>query len=143
MKRKLTALLVASTTLLSLIGCTEIEAKETRKANGVFFETNNGQIIITGDSQIWNVEDLDLKNGNKVRVKFDTNETEDRTDDEIININRQYIPRQSIMYNLAEQLKDEKHYILDLYQVDSVEFPTKNVIQYNFNDGTELIALYK
>ena len=143
MKRKLIALLVAATTLLSLMGCTEVEAKETRKANGVFFETNNGQIIITGDSQIWNVEDMDLKNGNKVRVKFDTKGTEDKTDDEIINVKRQYIPQYGSMYNLAERLSDGEHYILDLYKVDSVEFPTENVIQYNFNDGTELIALYE
>lgn len=136
--KKLIALLIAATL------CTGFSWNpDIRKENGVFFETNDGQIIITGDSQIWNVENMDLKNGNKVRVKFDTNGTaDDKTDDEITNVRRQYIPRYSFMYNLARQLSDGTYYILDLYQVESVEFLT-NTIQYNFEDGTALVAIYE
>ena len=136
--KKLIALLIAATL------CTGFSWNpDIRQENGVFFETNDGQIIITGDSQIWNVENMDLENGNKVRVKFDTNGTaDDKTDDEITNVRRQYIPRYNFMYNLARQLSDGTYYILDLYQVESVEFLT-NTIQYNFEDGTVLVAIYE
>lgn len=135
MKRKLLLTLFALTATLT--ACST-ETDSTRKENGVFFEdkVNNSQFLMTGDSNVWNVADTEFSNGNKVRVTFDTKGTADKTDDEIINIRRQYIPRVSNLYVLAEN-DNGSHYILDLYQVESVKRPTETGAMFHFEDGTD------
>lgn len=147
MKRKLLLTLLTLTTTLSTTACST-ETDSTRKEDGVFFNTNDGQIIITGDSQIWNVDGLELKNGNKVRVSFDTLSTTEKEDDVITDVKRQIIPwNSSVMYNIAERANDGKHYIIDIYQVQEVIFSTdseseKSTIKYVFEDETDLVARY-
>lgn len=137
MKRKLLLTLLALSTALSTTACST-ETDSTRKENGVFFEdkVNNTQFLMTGDSNVWNVADTEFSNGNKVRVTFDTKGTADKTDDEIINIRRQYIPRVSNLYVLADD-ENGSHYILDLYQVESVQRPTETGAMFHFEDGTD------
>lgn len=147
MKRKLLLTLLALTTALSTTACST-ETDSTRKENGVFFNTNDGQIIITGDSQIWNVDGLELKNGNKVRVSFDTLSTTEKEDDIITNVKHQIIPwNSSVMYNLAERANDGKHFIVDIYQVQEIIFPTDSdpgepTIKYIFDDAADFVARY-
>lgn len=147
MKRKLLLALLALSAALSTTACST-EIGSTRKEDGVFFNTNDGQIIITCDSQIWNVDGLELKNGNKVRVSFDTLSTSEKEDDVITNVKRQLIPwNSSRMYNIVERVNDGKHYIIDIYQVQEVIFSTdsdseKSTIKYVFEDETDLVARY-
>lgn len=119
-----------------------------RKANGVFFETNDGQIIITEDSQIWNVSGLDYTNGKRIRVTFNDQYTSYNKEDDTITDIKTDLLCWSEMYIVSRRANDGKPFYIDVYKVKEIVFPTDNEtgdliqgkIKYIFYDGTEFIG---
>lgn len=119
-----------------------------RKANGVFFETNDGQIIITEDSQIWNVSKLKYQNGEHIRVTFDDQYTSYNKEDDTITDIKTDLFCYGEMYIVSRRANDGKPFYIDLYQVKEIIFPTDDEtgnlipgkIKYIFHDGTEFIG---
>jgi hypothetical protein len=57
---------------------------------GVFYEVENKQYIFTKDGNIWEVVGTNFHNGDRVRVEFFSNWTEDIEDDEITKIHKRW-----------------------------------------------------
>ena len=76
--------------ILGIIGCAGAsDFKDTgyRLENGTFYWTDEeGQFVITEDGHIYDVVDWSFDNGDKIRVTFYGNYTEDVTDDVITDI---------------------------------------------------------
>lgn len=119
-----------------------------RKANGVFFETNDGQIIITEDSQIWNISGLDYTNGKRIRVTFNDQYTSYNKEDDTITDIKTDLFCWGEMYIVSRRANDSKTFYIDMYQVKEIIFPTDDEtgdlipgkIKYIFHDGTEFIG---
>lgn len=119
-----------------------------RKVNGVFFETNDGQIIITEDSQIWNVSKLNYRNGERIRATFNDQYTTIFKEDDTITDIKTDLFCWGEMYIVSRRANDGKPFYIDLYQVKEVIFPTDDEtgdlvsekIKYIFHDGTEFIG---
>lgn len=122
--------------------------KNHRKANGVFFKTNNGQIIITEDSQIWNIAGLDYTNGKRIRVTFNDQYTSYNKEDDTITDIKTDLFCWGEMYIVSRRANDSKTFYIDMYQVKEIIFPTDDEtgdvipgkIKYIFHDGTEFIG---
>ena len=57
---------------------------------GVFYEVEDKQYIFTTDGNYWEVTGTNFHNGDKVRVKFFTNWTDNVEDDEIREIHKRW-----------------------------------------------------
>lgn len=75
---------------LGIIGCagaSDFEDTGYRLENGTFYWTNEeGQFVITEDGHIYDVVDWSFDNGDKIRVTFYGNYTEDVEDDVVTDI---------------------------------------------------------
>ena len=82
----ITTLLVAI--LMATFCFSKIETSKSRAIYGTFYTGSCYDFIKTNDGHIWEVTDVDLDNGEKVNVTFNTCHTKNIKDDKVVKIQR-------------------------------------------------------
>ena len=86
MKKTVIITLLVAIILMATFCFSEIETSKSRSMSGTFYAGNWYDFIETDDGHTWEVQDIDLNNGTKVNVTFDTCHTKNVKDDKVVKI---------------------------------------------------------